>query len=89
MLHCLEEVGCIGTNFVRIVTFLLIEVYDNVLIERCPYELNEQLRIIKYLYSTICMLVNVVKTKVMIIKSKNITCDNFVYENKKFDEVTS
>jgi hypothetical protein len=35
------------------------------------------------------MIVNTNKTKVMIIKSKNITYANFVYDNNNLEEVTS
>ena len=35
------------------------------------------------------MIVNIDKTKVMIIKSKKDTCANFVYDNSNLEEVSS
>jgi hypothetical protein len=35
------------------------------------------------------MIVNINKMKVMIIKSKNITYDTFIYENNNLEEVSS
>ena len=57
--------------------------------ERCPFDLNKQLRILNYFFSTKDMIANTKKTKVMIIKSKNITYANFVYGNNNLEEVTS
>lgn len=63
--------------------------YDSVLMARCPYDLDKQLRILKDLCSSIGMIINIGKTKVMIIESKKITYTNFVYDNGNLEEVTS
>ena len=44
---CFEEVGCIGTILVGIVTILLLYVDDIVLMARCPSDLDKQLIILK------------------------------------------
>jgi hypothetical protein len=56
---------------------------------RNPYELSKQLKILKEFFSSTGMTMNTEKTKVMIIKSNNITYDNFVYENNILEEVPS
>jgi hypothetical protein len=76
-------------HLARIVIILLLYVNDIVLMVRCPYDLNKKLRILKDFCSSMGMTVNTNKTKVMIIKSKNITYDNFVYDNNNLEEVTS
>ena len=53
------------------------------------FGLDEQLRILKDFCSNMCMTVNIDKTKIMIIKSKKETYVNFLYDNKKLEEVTS
>ena len=78
---CLEEAGCAGTILAVIVIILLLYADDIVLLARCPSDIIKQLRLLKYLYSTMGMSVNTDKTKVMIIKSKKDTFANFVYDN--------
>jgi hypothetical protein len=56
--------------------------------ERIPYDLDKQLKILKDSCSIIGMVVNTDKMKVMIIKSKNITYANFMYDNNSLEEVT-
>ena len=57
--------------------------------ERNPYDLSKQLRILKDFCSSTCMTMNTEKTKAMIIKSNKITHDNFVYDNNILEEVPS
>ena len=57
--------------------------------ERPHFDLDKQLRILKYLCSNMGMFVNTNKTKVMIIKSTKYTSANFIYDNRKLEEVTS
>lgn len=85
---CLEEAGCAGTILVGIVIILLLYVDDIVLLARCPFDLDKQLRLLKDLCSTMGMIVNTDKTKVMIIKSKD-TYANFMYDNSNLEEVSS
>ena len=51
---------------------------------RCPFDLDKQLRILNGFCSSMGIIVNIDKTKVMIIKSKKDTYANFILE-----EVTS
>jgi hypothetical protein len=55
---------------------------------RSPHNLGKQLRILKDFCSNMGITVNIDKTKVMIIKSNNITYDTFIYDNN-LEEVTS
>ena len=57
--------------------------------EMCPFDLNKQLRILKYFFSNMGMIVNTYKTKIMIIKFKEDTYANFIYNNTNLEEVTS
>jgi hypothetical protein len=85
----LEDVGCIGLTLTGIVIILLLYVDDIVLMVRNPYDLGKKLRILKDFFSSMGMTVNTDKTKVMIIKSQNITYDTFVYDNNSLEEVPS
>ena len=73
---------------VGIVIILLLYADDIVLLERCPSDLDKQLQLLKYLFSTMGMTVNTDKTKFMIIKSKKDTYANFVYDNRNLEEVS-
>ena len=86
---CLEEAGCAGTILAGIVIILLLYADDIVLMARCSSDLDKQLRILKYFCSNMGMTVNTDKTKVMIIKSKNDTYANFMYDNSNLEEVSS
>ena len=44
---CLEEVGCVGTILAGIIIILLFYADDIVLLERCPSDLNNRLRLLK------------------------------------------
>jgi hypothetical protein len=85
--YCLEDAGCVGPTLTSIVIILLLYVDDIVLMEKSPYDLGKQLIILKDFCSSMGMTVNTDKTKVMIIKSKNITYDTFVYDNNSLEEV--
>eukprot|EP00253_Pinus_taeda_P016131 PITA_16131 len=56
---------------------------------RCPSDLDKQLILLKDFCSTMGMIVNTDKTKVMIIKSKKDTYANFMYDNSNLEEVSS
>jgi hypothetical protein len=84
---CLEDVGRVVLTLVGIVIILLYA--DIILMVRIYYDLNKQLKILKNLYSSIGMIVNTDKMKLMIIKSKKITYANFMYVNNSLEEVTS
>ena len=56
---------------------------------RCSSDLDKQLRLLKDFCSNMGMTVNTDKTKVMIIKSKNDTYANFMYDNSNLEEVSS
>ena len=60
---------------------LLIYVDDIVLMESCHFDLDKQLQILKVFFSNMGMTVNTDKTKIMIIKSKKDTYENFIYDN--------
>ena len=57
----------------RIVIILLLYADDIVPMERCPSDLDKQLRLLKDFCSTMGMIVNTEKTKAMIIQSKKDT----------------
>ena len=60
-----------------------------VILTRCPSDLDKKLRLLKDFCSTMGMIVNTDKTKVMIIKSKKDTYANFMYDNSNLEEVSS
>jgi len=84
----LEEAGCASTILVGIVIILVLYADDSVLLARCPFILDNKLRILKDFFSTMGMTVNIDKTKIMIIKFKD-TYANFVYDNSNLEEVSS
>ena len=86
---CLEEAGYASTILVGIVIILLLYVEDIVLMERHPFDLDKQLRILKYFFSNMGMSVNTNKTKIMIIKYKKDSYANFIYDNRNIEEVSS
>ena len=86
---CLEEVGCAGTILAGIVIILLLYADDIVLLRRCTSDLDKQLILLKEFCSTMGMIVNTDKTKVMIIKYKKDTYTNFMYNNSNLEEVSS
>jgi hypothetical protein len=85
----LEKEGCVSATLIGIVINLLLYADDIVLMARSPHDLENQLRILKDFFSNMGMTVNIDKTKVMIIKSNKISYDNYVYDNKNLEEVTS
>jgi hypothetical protein len=87
--ECLEKIGCGSPTLTGIVINLLLYTNDIVLMKRSPHDLEIQLRNLKDLCSNMGMTVNTDKTKVIIIKSNNITYDIFVYDNNNLEEVTS
>jgi len=68
---------------------LILYADDIVLMVMCPYDLENQLRILKDFCTNMGMTVNTNKTKVMIIKSNKGTYENFIYDNNNLEEVTS
>jgi hypothetical protein len=86
---CLEDAGCVGPTLVSIVIILLLYANDIVLMEKIPYDLGKKLIILKDFFSSMGMTMNTNKTKVMIIKSKRITYNTFVYDNNSLEEVPS
>ena len=86
---CLEKAGCAGTILAGIVIILLLYADDIVLLARCSSDLDKQLRLLKDFCSNMGITVNTDKTKVMIIKSKNDTYANFMYDNSNLEEVSS
>jgi hypothetical protein len=87
--YCLEKAGCVIPTLTGIVINLLLYVNDIVLMERNPRDLENQLRILKDVFSNMGMTFNTNKTKDMIITSNKITYDTFVYENNNMEEVNS
>ena len=84
----LEEVGCAGTILAGMVIIFFLYTNDIILLARCPFDLDKQLRFLKDFFSTMGMTINIDKTKIMIIKSKD-THANFVYDNSNLEEVSS
>jgi hypothetical protein len=76
--ECLEKAGCVGPTLTGIVINLLLYVDDIVLMQKSPHDLENQLRILKDFCSNMGMIVNIDKTKVMIIKSNKIPYDTFI-----------
>ena len=60
---------------------------DIVLMEMCPSDLDKQLIILKKICSNMGMTVSTDMTKIMITKSKKDTYTNFIYDNRKLEEV--
>ena len=85
----LEEVGCTDMALSRIVIILLLYANDIVLMARCPFDLDKQLRTLKDLCSNIGMIVNTDKKKLMIIKLYKVIFYNFLYDNNKLEDVSS
>lgn len=78
---CLEKEGCAGTILAGKVIILLLYTDDIVL--------DKQLILLKDFCSTMGMIVNTGKTKVMILKSKKDSYANFMYDNSNLVEVSS
>ena len=72
-----------------ILIILLLYADDIVLIASHAFDLDKRLRIIKYFFSNMGMIVNTDKTKIMILKSKKNTYASFINDNRNLDEVTS
>jgi hypothetical protein len=86
---CLEKTRCVDTSLARIVIILILYVEVIVLMARSPFDLDKQLKILKYFCFGTCMIVNIDKTKVTTIKSKKITYTNLMHDNNNLEEVTS
>jgi len=83
---CLEEASCASINLDGIVIIFIPYVDDIVFMGTCPSDLDKKLRLLEDFYSTTSTTINIDKTKVMIIKSKNTTYVNFAYYNKNLEE---
>jgi hypothetical protein len=70
---------------------MILPIYDDdiILMERIPYDRKKKQKILKDLWSSTGMNINIDKMKFMIINSKRITCVNFMYDNNSLEEVTS
>ena len=53
------------------------------------YDLEKELKTLKTFCSSMGMTVNIDKSKVMIIKSQNMTYVSFMYDENNLEEVTS
>jgi hypothetical protein len=85
---CLEDAGCVGLTLAsKAITLLYAD--DIVLMAKIPYYLSKQLITLKDFCFRMGITVNTEKTKVMIIKSKRITYNTFVYDNNSLEEVPS
>ena len=67
------SIDCSGTTLVGIVIILLLYTNDIVLMEKSLYDLDKKLSVFTDFFSSMGMLVNIGKTMVMTIESKNIT----------------
>jgi hypothetical protein len=86
---CLEDASCVGPILTSIVIILVLYIDYIFFMENNLYDLGKKLIILNEFYSSMGMTVNTDKTKVMIIKSKSITYDTFVYDNNSLEEVPS
>jgi hypothetical protein len=86
---CLEKEGCVIHTLTGIVINIILYADDIILMERSPHDLENQLKILKDFFSNMGMIVNVDKTKVVIIKSNKITYDTLIYDNNNLEEVSS
>ena len=68
-----------------VIIFLYID--DIVLLARFTSILNKKLRILKDFYSSMDMIINIDKTKVMIIKSDEVIYAHFLFDNNILEEV--
>ena len=72
---------CKGTELARVLITLLLYADDIILLAKSHDDLDKQLHILHDYCSKMGMPVNTDKTKVMIIKSKNITHGSLMYNN--------
>jgi hypothetical protein len=71
-------------------SFYLKNMYESPnILEKSPYDLGKKLITLEEIFSSMGMIVNNDKKKVMIIKSKRITYDSFFYDNNILEEVPS
>ena len=68
-----------------VIIFLYID--DIVLLARFTSILNKKLRFLKDFYSAMDMIINIDKTKVMIIKSDEVIYAHFLFDNNILEEV--
>jgi len=87
--ECLETASCKGTELTGIIITLLLYVDDIILLARSRDDLEKQLKNLHVYFSKMGMTANTDKTKVMMIKSKKITHDSFVYDNHFLEQVYS
>jgi hypothetical protein len=85
----LEDADYDGLTLASIFITILLYVDDIVLMAKSPHDLDKKPITLKDFFSSMGITVNTNKTKVMIIKSKRITYDTFVYENNNLAEVAS
>ena len=85
----LEIAGCKGTKLVGIIFALLLHAGDIVLLAKSHKDLENKLKTLHEYFSKMGMMVNIDKTKIMIIKFKKITHGNFFYDNNLLDQVSS
>ena len=79
--ECLEIARYKGTDLAGIIIKFLLYDDDIIFLARIHAKLDKQLRNLNDYCSNMGMTINTYKTKVMIIKSKNINHGNFVYNN--------
>jgi hypothetical protein len=85
----LEELDYVSLTLTGIVIILLLYASDIFVMVMSPYYLDKQLRNLKGFFSSIGMIVNNDKMKVMIVKFEKITYDTFVYDNNNLENVPS
>ena len=84
----MEEVVYVGMSLDGIIIILILYVFDIDVMVSSPYGLDNKLKLLKDFFSSMGMNVNDDKTKVMIIKSQNVTYGNSMYDNNNLEEVT-
>ena len=87
--ECLEIAGCKGTEIAGIIITLLLYADDIFLLAKIHDDLDKQLKTLHAYCSKMGMTIKTNNTKVMILKSKNITHGSFVYDNHYLEKVSS
>lgn len=87
--ECLETLGCKSTDLTGIMITLILYADNIILLARSHDDLDKQLKTLYVYCFKMGMIVNTNKTKVMMIKSKNITHGSFVYDKYCLEQVSS
>ncbi len=85
----LDVTGCDNPKLLGVVVILFLYADNAILLARIHGDLDKKLKILRDYYSKMGMTINIDKVKVMIIKSKKINYDNFIYDKNYLEKVSS